>query len=111
VTYGSGNGLWWFSGQPARRVVRGLRQEAYGAISPGSRTAEKADAGRLPRLWGSPEGRRRWLQRVGVASTTLPPKVGDASNGYPTSSRKARFRCSRSRVGRETGQAATGRAA
>jgi hypothetical protein len=111
LTCSSGSGLWWFSNQSVRRVERGLRQGAYGAISPGSRTAENADAGRLPKLRGSPEGRRRWLQRVGVASTTSPPKVGNAGNGYSTSSRTVRSCCSRSGVGRRIGQGATGQAA
>jgi len=92
-------------------MARGSRQEADGAISPGSRTADKADVGGLPKLRESPVGRCRWLQQVSVASTTRPPKVGDASNGQPTSSRKARFRCSRSGVGGGIGQGATGRAA
>jgi len=64
-----------------------------------------------PRLRGSPEGRRRWLQRVGVASTTSPPKGGDAGNGYPTSSRTVRSCCSRSGVGRRVEQGTAGQAA
>jgi hypothetical protein len=111
LTCGSGNGFWWSARQSVRRVERGLRQGAYGAISPGSRTAENAGAGRLPNLRGSPEGRRRWLQRVDVASTTSPPRVGDAGNGHPTSSRTVRSCCSRSGVGRRIGQGAAGQAA
>jgi len=110
LTFGSGNGFWWSGSQSVRRVVRGLRQEAYGAISPGSRIAENAGAGRLPNRWGSSEGRPRWLQRVSVASTALPPKVGDAGNGYSTSSRTVRSCCSRSGAGRRNGQGAAGQA-
>jgi hypothetical protein len=49
LTCSGGNGLWRSARQSVRRMARGLRQEAYGAISPGLRTAENADAGRLPK--------------------------------------------------------------
>jgi hypothetical protein len=108
LTWGRGNGFWWSARQTVRRLERWLRQGACGASSPGSRTAENADAGRLSKVRGSPEGRRRWLQRVGVASITSPPKVEDAGNGYSASPRKVRFGCSRSGVGRGIGQGAAG---
>jgi hypothetical protein len=104
------SGLWRSAVQLVCQLERGRdrgRVEPWHRARGQPRTLARVDL----ESSGSSQGRGRWLQRVSVASTALPPKVGDAGNGYSTSSHKVWFCCSRIGVGGRIERSATGRAA
>jgi hypothetical protein len=90
-----------------------LRQGTSGVTSPDSCSADNAgascfwDTGSLLGDWK----RGTWLQLVRAPSSARPPEVGDAGNGYSTSSWTISFRRSRSRVGEGMERVAAGGAA